>query len=78
MTRLFEIGSSPLAGGATAAAPVHGPVTLHQATIGDMRHVQPLINRFAAKNLMLPKSHDQLARTWWANLIGMEVSHDHA
>lgn len=64
MTRLFEIGSSRLAEGATATAPVHGPVTLHAATIGDMRDIQPLINRFAAKNLMLPKSHDQLARNF--------------
>lgn len=34
------------------------------ATIADMRAVEPLIRTFADDNLMLPKSFDQLARTF--------------
>jgi amino-acid N-acetyltransferase len=34
------------------------------ARIADMRRVEPLINSFARQNLMLPKSLDQLVRTF--------------
>jgi amino-acid N-acetyltransferase len=37
-------------------------VRVRPATIADMRQVEPLINRFAQRSLMLPKTHDQLAR----------------
>lgn len=73
MSQLFGISSSPHAGGATAAAPIHGPVTLHPASIAEMRFVQPLINRFAAKNLMLPKSHDQLARNFREFMVACDA-----
>ena len=64
MSHLFEITSSRSSEGSVAAAPVNGPVVLRAAGIADMRQVQPLINGFAAHNLMLPKSHDQLARNF--------------
>lgn len=48
------------AGTALRSAPA--AVTVRAARIADMREVEPLINRFAERNLMLPKSHDQLAR----------------
>jgi amino-acid N-acetyltransferase len=37
---------------------------VRRARIGDMPQVEPLINGFAAKNLMLPKSTDQLVRNF--------------
>jgi amino-acid N-acetyltransferase len=40
------------------------PVFVRPARIADMREVEPLINGFAEKNLMLPKSPDQLARNF--------------
>lgn len=39
-------------------------VTVRAARIADMRKVEPLIREFAAENLMLPKSYDQLARSF--------------
>lgn len=41
-----------------------GAVTIRAARIADMREVEPLIRRFASDNLMLPKSFDQLARSF--------------
>lgn len=46
---------------AVAARPV---VTLRPARVADMRAVEPLINRFAEQNLMLPKSIEQLSRNF--------------
>jgi amino-acid N-acetyltransferase len=73
VTRLFEISSSSGNGGTVAAAPISGPVTLRAASIADMRYVQPLINRFALKNLMLPKSHDQLARNFREFVVAVDA-----
>lgn len=39
-------------------------IQVRQARIADMRSVEPLIRSFAADNLMLPRSPDQLARTF--------------
>lgn len=39
-------------------------LTVRPARIPDMRQVQPLIQRFANDNVMLPKTFDQLARTF--------------
>jgi amino-acid N-acetyltransferase len=39
-----------------------GPVYVRPATIADMLQVEPLINGFAAQNLMLPKTREQLVR----------------
>ncbi len=38
------------------------PVFVRPATIADMLQVEPLINGFAAQNLMLPKTREQLVR----------------
>lgn len=38
------------------------PVFVRPATIRDMLQVEPLINGFAAQNLMLPKTREQLVR----------------
>jgi amino-acid N-acetyltransferase len=38
------------------------PVYIRPATIADMLQVEPLINGFAAQNLMLPKTREQLVR----------------
>ncbi|HEX2080675.1 MAG TPA: N-acetyltransferase [Longimicrobium sp.] len=53
-----------------AAEPVTGlppfdpaaPVFIRPATIADMLQVEPLVNGFAAQNLMLPKTREQLVR----------------
>lgn len=53
-----------------AAVPVTGlppfdpaaPVFVRPAAIADMLQVEPLINGFAAQNLMLPKTREQLVR----------------
>lgn len=38
------------------------PVYVRPASIADMLQVEPMINRFAAQNLMLPKTREQLVR----------------
>jgi amino-acid N-acetyltransferase len=38
------------------------PVYVRPANIADMLQVEPMINRFAAQNLMLPKTREQLVR----------------
>lgn len=38
------------------------PVYVRPASIGDMLQVEPMINGFAAQNLMLPKTREQLVR----------------
>lgn len=75
MTRLFEIGPSTSGGAAVAAAPaeIHGPISLRPAKVADMRRLLPLINGFAAKNLMLPKSHDQLARHFREFVVAVDA-----
>jgi amino-acid N-acetyltransferase len=62
-------------GVATAVAPVVpvGPVTVRPATIADMRRVEPLIRNFAAENLMLPKSTDQLARAFREFVVAVDA-----
>jgi amino-acid N-acetyltransferase len=39
-------------------------LVVRPARIGDMQQVEPLINGFAAQNLMLPKTPDQLVRNF--------------
>jgi amino-acid N-acetyltransferase len=46
----------------SATAPA--AVTVRAARIADMAHVEPLINGFAKRELMLPKTLDQLCRTF--------------
>lgn len=47
-------------------------ITVRPARIADMRQVEPLINRFARKNLMLPKTHDQLARIFREFVVAVD------
>jgi amino-acid N-acetyltransferase len=47
-------------------------VVVRPATIGDMRLVEPLINRFAQRSLMLPKTHDQLARLFREFVVAVD------
>jgi len=58
------VSITPRASAASVAAPRPAPTRVEgrPARISDMRQVEPLINVFARKNLMLPKTHDQLAR----------------
>jgi len=67
---LMDIGISPdaadaalLAGsGAVAAPALH--VTVRNARVADMLQVEPLINGFAKRELMLPKTIEQLSRNF--------------
>jgi amino-acid N-acetyltransferase len=59
------------------AVPTTGPapaVEVRPATIADMRLVEPLINRFAQRSLMLPKTHDQLARLFREFIVATDES----
>ena len=55
---------------ATAARPVRCRPA--PRAIADMRQVEPLINRFAQQNLMLPKTHDQLARLFREFVVAVD------
>ncbi len=44
-------------------------IEIRPARIADMRAVEPLVRRFAAEALMLPKAPDQLARTFREFLV---------
>ena len=47
-------------------------LTVRPATIADMRTVEPLIRLFAERNLMLVKSHDQLARNFREFVVAVD------
>jgi amino-acid N-acetyltransferase len=47
-------------------------VSVRPARIPDMRAVEPLINDFARRNLMLPKTHDQLARLFREFVVAVD------
>jgi amino-acid N-acetyltransferase len=47
-------------------------VSVRAATIADMRQVEPLINGFAQRNLMLPKTLDQLARLFREFVVAVD------
>jgi amino-acid N-acetyltransferase len=51
---------------------VVGAVSVRPARISDMRAVEPLINGFARRNLMLPKSHDVLARNFREFVVAVD------
>lgn len=53
----------PRPASAPAAALASAPV-IRAATIADMEQVAPLVNGFAARGLMLPKTQEQLYRTF--------------
>jgi amino-acid N-acetyltransferase len=61
----------PLSGAARSAAPAalpplhaSAPVLVRPAAIADMTQVEPLVKRFAEQGLMLPKSLEQLTRSF--------------
>jgi amino-acid N-acetyltransferase len=66
--------SSGLGGFAGRAAVLPSEISVRAATIGDMREVEPLIKKFAADNLMLPKSFDQLARTFREFVVAVDAT----
>ena len=49
-------------------------VFVRPATIADMRHVEPLVNGFARRSLMLPRTHDQLARLFREFAVAVDGS----
>jgi amino-acid N-acetyltransferase len=64
---LFD--ASQARGGAAVLDPVAvrtpaGAVTVRRARVADMLQVEPLINGFAKKELMLPKTVEQLSRNF--------------
>jgi amino-acid N-acetyltransferase len=56
---------------AVGVVPVRG-IRVRPAGIADMRQVEPLINRFAQRSLMLPKTHDQLARLFREFVVAVD------
>lgn len=48
-------------------------VTIRAATISDMLQVEPLINYFAAQNLMLPKTREQLVRLFREFVVAVDA-----
>ena len=60
------------------AAPDPAPVpelvlaSVRPARISDMRLIEPLIRTFAEQNIMLPKSFDQLARTFREFVVAVD------
>ena len=65
---------APLAGpyGTGGEPGLVGAVRVRPATIADMRAVEPLVNGFARRNLMLPKTHDQLARLFREFIVAVD------
>jgi len=51
-----------------------GATVVRRARIADMQHVEPLINHFAAQNLMLPKTTEQLVRNFREFLVAEDAS----
>jgi amino-acid N-acetyltransferase len=49
-----------------------GPIAIRPARLSDMRRVEPLINRHAANNLMLPKTPEQLARNFREFVVAVD------
>ncbi|HEU0078042.1 MAG TPA: hypothetical protein VFQ76_10365, partial [Longimicrobiaceae bacterium] len=49
---------------AVTEAPERPRVTVRPARVADMKQVEPLINGFAARELMLPKTIEQLSRNF--------------
>jgi amino-acid N-acetyltransferase len=50
------------------------PVVVRPARIADMLQVEPLINHFAAQNLMLPKTREQLVRLFREFVVATDES----
>lgn len=55
-----------------SAAVASAQVVLRPATPADMAEVEPLINGFAGRNLMLPKNRDQLVRHFREFIVAVD------
>lgn len=61
--QIVQISPRPRLQLSSASDPAPGVLArVRPARLGDMRQVEPLINRFARDNLMLPKTYEQLTR----------------
>ncbi|MBW3630553.1 MAG: N-acetyltransferase [Gemmatimonadetes bacterium] len=73
---LVRISPRPQLDAATGGESVRkiGPaVSVRPARLGDMRHVEALINRFARNNLMLPKTAEQLSRNFREFVVAVDA-----
>lgn len=57
---------------ADAAPALEGGVVVRPARIADMAQVAPIIGRFAARGLMLPKTEEQLFRTFREFVLALD------
>jgi amino-acid N-acetyltransferase len=76
LVQISAAATSPASARAPLRAIPKGPslaVQVRPATIADMRQVEPLINRFAQRSLMLPKTHDQLARLFREFVVAVDA-----
>lgn len=62
----------PAAPALTPPRDAAAPVTVRPARIADMLQVEPLINGFAAENLMLPKTPEQLLRSFREFVVAVD------
>jgi amino-acid N-acetyltransferase len=64
----------PVAAGLQGLPPFDpsGPVYVRPARIADMLQVEPMINGFAAQNLMLPKTREQLVRLFREFVVAVD------
>ena len=67
---LVQIGGSGPSPRSVSLSPE--AVSLRPARLTDMRMVEPLISRFAGKNLMLPKSPEQLSRNFREFVVAVD------
>lgn len=72
---LVQISGARTAWEAAPVPPLRGRparVEVRPARIGDMRQVEPLVNSFARRNLMLPKTQDQLLRSFREFVVALD------
>lgn len=68
---------TPTAADAGLATIAPAAVTVRPARIADMRLVEPLIQTYAERNVMLPKTFDQLVRAFREFVVAVD-EHDRA
>ncbi|CAA9302185.1 MAG: hypothetical protein AVDCRST_MAG89-552 [uncultured Gemmatimonadetes bacterium] len=72
---LIQIAPAAAAAGIDVTpVPSGSPVIVRPARIADMLQVEPLINHFAAQNLMLPKTPEQLVRLFREFVVATDES----
>lgn len=72
----YEVRGVESASRLPALRTTHSTLVVRPARIADMRQVEPLITRFAKQNLMLPKSHDQLARLFREFFVAVDENNE--